>query len=138
MTLRTSIEIERFQSVEIPVKSTVASRFNLPDINNLRGKKIVAIDAQYNGQNSIKWTPSGQDLINFDVIRSSYLTLMDCQSKQGISEVPLITLANQNRKGYVMHFAEIVIDISKCFIQVADVSLLLADTSFLLGFYYED
>lgn len=134
MEKKRSKAIHKFLLIEIEISSVNKTKFGFPDIQNLAGKKIVALEAR----NDMTATPTGRSVINGFVFGKAFLTLKGCNNSEDIAELPLVSIDPTKNSGLIREIAEKQIDVSNSFITVGSTAGLNANESFLIGVYYED
>lgn len=130
------VPIVKHELVEVVVRDITQTTILLPDVNNLRNKEITGIEAFRVA--SVAVSPNSRVVVADAIFNKAFLTLIDCENDEDLSQIPLPTLDFSENIGKVKWFADKVIDISKCKIDLSSAAGLVLDTCFLLSFYYKD
>lgn len=123
------------ETIVIQTSSTSSTKFALGDIPNLRGKKIVAVEAHNVSQ--VPTSPLNRALVNSNVWQQSYLTL-SVKGKEAINQVPLNAFYPTNNGGQLKSIAAQEIDTINSFVSVPNTTGLVSTESYLFTFYYID
>lgn len=135
------IRISRFEAVEIPVPSgSTLTRFNFPDLPNLRNAKITSIQVYTAG--TITATPlTGSTPVTTADLKKSYLTLYS-GDLQLVYNIPMLTfnnIVNSATDPYVFELPVvngITISWVKSYV-VLPTALATTGVAYSFGVYYE-
>lgn len=128
----------RFRFIEVLMDNAAATQFFFATDATLEGaKKILAIET-YSVADVTKSPATQRALVSDAVLAKSYLTIV---SKNGdeelISKIPLASLSVKNYNNGIIRELNIPsMNVTKCYITVADTTGLTANTIWLLGFHY--
>lgn len=139
-------KIIRHELVEIviPANSTL-SRFNFPDIPNLRNSHIWGLQV-FNTSQVTKSVLSQNTLVSETLVqKSSYITLVNYGGKEFLKQAPAIifntsqsdlgTSANQHELDF-KSFVGQKVNFPKSYIEFTATASTASDTSYLLSIYY--
>ncbi len=139
--------VQNCELVEVKITNTSQTRFNFPDVTNIRGKRVTAIQA-FKVAEVIK-TPSGAATVNDNAFTYGFMTLHTA-GKEKIKELPLVALHTGSNNGLMKNFSTasndpkigqshgIVIDPQKSFVSFSATSALVAGESVLFAIYFLD
>ncbi len=127
--------ISNTEPCSVKVTSTSQTKFNLPDLPNLRGKKVYGIEA-FKVANVSK-DSSGNALCNSTAQAYAFL-ILHVNGKEKIKEMPIDSLVASSNNGLIKNFDNLEIDYQKSYIQFAITTGLVANEVVLLNFYYKD
>lgn len=120
--------------VEVPLKAGV-SKIALPDVINLRGKRIKHID--FCTFDKLIKTPSGADIIASGVETKLFLTLIESfTQKELIHDIPVTELNNNGNRLFI----DKIVDFQRSFINLQGISNTLDVTakSVYMVFWYDE
>ncbi len=126
------IVLNNLENIELVVDNINKTKFNFPDIENIRGKKIKVIDIP--SVNEVTVTPLGKANINDTVYGKSFLVLNVAGSEK-INRIPLKSLnpfANNTR----LFFNDLVVDWTRSYIEVGSTAGLVANEAFFLNVFF--
>lgn len=139
-------KIIRHEAVEIiiPANSTL-TRFNFPDIPNLRNAHILCMQV-YNTSQVTKSVISQNTLVSETIVlKSSFITLVNYGGKEFLKQAPAIqfntlqsdlgTSANQHELNF-KSFVGQKVNFPKSYIEFTATASTAQDTSYFLSIYY--
>ena len=122
------------ENIEVKTTPATIRKFNLPDHENLRGKRIQYIEYI---DSSVSMTPGGDSLVN-DVVRNkSYLTLAQ-RGQELIRKLPIYPIRSQNVHGSKIPLDNIEIDLPNSYFEIPDTANTVAGEKFFLNVYFYD
>lgn len=140
--------VQNVELVEVVVTNTNQQRFSFPDVPNIKGKRVTAI--QVFKASEIAKSPSGKNLLGTGTSAAfgdAFLTL-HVAGREKVKELPLVALHTGSNNGLMKNFATsdgkggftsgISIDVQKCHVAFSRTASLTADESVLFAFYYLD
>lgn len=140
--------IQNCELVEVKITNTSQQRFNFPDIPNIKGKRVTAI--QVFKASDIAKSPSGLNLLGTGTSAAfgdAFVTLHTA-GKEKIKELPLTALHTASNNGLMKNFGEsdkqkgyipgVLIDPQKSIVSFSRTSSLTLDEAVLFVFYYLD
>jgi hypothetical protein len=127
--------VQKCEAVEIVVPNTTQKKLYFNDIINLRNKVITRIDviAPVSGG---ALAPSGRSVITSTVATNTFLTINDGQ-KEAINRLSLLHLNSETNYGNRFP-VNTKINFRKSFIEFASLTGVVANTSILFLFCYEE
>lgn len=128
------LRINNVEVVSIKLQ-TSNTQFSLPILENLRGKKITAIEVF-----PISEVPTdriNQANCNATAFKQASLTL-SINGKEKVKDLPLQSLVVSNNSGTIKEFGEVVINDQKSYISFSSTSNLVANEVIIIAFYYND
>ena len=128
--------IQYSTTVEVRIDSTTNLRFNLPDDDILRAKRITGIGLRRrNGANGRTYT--NRPIISDDAIADGHLTI-ECDNVKIIDNLPLEVLAINSGDRDVWPVDLEGITPTKSYVSFAQAANIAAGQSVELIFFYED
>lgn len=127
--------IQNCELVTVKVANASATRFPFPISENLRGKKITAIEVYKLAD--VSKSPMNEANLN-DTARLKGFVTLQTAGKEKVKDMPLNTLIASNNNGLVKEFDGIVIDFQKSYITFSETSGLVANEVVMLNFYFQD
>lgn len=128
------MKIDNVEVISIKLKAG-NTRFNFPIIENIRGKKIVAIESWL-----VANVPSdalGQTNCNKTAFDKGFLTLSS-NGKEVVKDIPLNSLAVVNNNGVIKELNELVINDQKSYVSFSNATGIVADEVVILALYYKN
>jgi hypothetical protein len=126
--------IKNCELIEIKIANTTNSRWAFPFSENLKGKKVTALET-YQVANVAK-APSGNDLINATAFMDAFLTLQ-VSGKEKIKEIPLVSFVASSNNGLIKTIEPDVIDLQKSYVSFSQQTNVVANESIIFAFYFE-
>lgn len=144
--LFTQNNVAKHEFVEITVpKGSTQTRFQFPDIQNLRNSKMRGMEL-YTSDILIISILTGNEVFDASIQTTGYLTLMDYQGREVIKQLPITNLntnggfgvANLSGLGFA-RFKNLKINYPKSFVEFAStIADPLKDKALVFSIYYED
>jgi len=122
------------ENIEVKTTPATIQKFYFPDNENLRGKRIQFIEFIHS---SVGMTPGGDNLVNSDVLKRSYLTIA-VKGQEIIRQIPIYNIISSNLDGYRIPLNNIEIDFPNSYFYVSDNSVIVENQKFFLNVYYYD
>lgn len=140
--LSTLFPVVRHEIVEVVIPAlTTKTRFQLPDLQNLRNVKLRNVEV-YNS-NNVAVTPTGNPVVTALNMQRAYLTLQSYSGKEFLHEEPLPALhyqldGNGQTELLQKEFTNQRVNYPKSYIEFFPVAPPVTQFSFLLSVYYVD
>lgn len=135
---QTGFSITRTESVALTIPSTTQTKIPFPDIPNLRGRPINAIQA-YNVDDINVAPAAGGNIVNVDAFKDCFLTLVDINNYNLIQSLPLATLRTATNDGKLKIFSDLAgLEYQKSFIEFSTNANLTPGEVVLFTFYYHE
>ena len=127
------LPIENAEVVRVLINNVANTKFNFPTDENLKGKKIVSIEAfRYS---DITASSMGEPVLNDNAFAKAFLTIK-AGKEERIRELPLACLNAAKNNGLVKFFNDIVPDLQKSYISFSDTYDLVKGEVVFLVFYF--
>ena len=127
-------KFKQAETIEVNINSLATPIYSFPDNDNLRGKKIKAIEAFTADQ--ITKTKLGKDLVSANGAKGLMLTF-ESGGKDAFDEVPYSVFLPAQNNGEKLLVADMVINLPKSELRLVDTTNLTAGQSILITFYFE-
>jgi hypothetical protein len=127
-------KFKRAETVEVNINSTATPIFAFADNDNLRGKKIKAIEAYTSSQ--ITKTKLGKNVISANGSKGLMLTF-ESGGKDAIDEIPYNVFVPSNNNGQKFFVDDLIINLPKSELRITDATNLTSGESVLITFYFE-
>lgn len=128
--------IQNSELIELVLDSTSKSKFTFAESQNIRGRKVKAIEVFTLAMCAI--SPQGNTLVQeSDLVSGSFLTL-SIGGKEKIKDLPLTSLMPTNNNGLMRNFDDIEIDLQKSYVTFPVTKAFAAGEVILFNFYYAD
>lgn len=140
--------VQNVELVEVVVTNTSQLRFSFPDVPNIKGKRVTAI--QVFKASEIAKSPTSKNLLGTGTAAAfgdAFLTL-HVQGREKVKELPLVALHTGSNGGLMKNFGTsdpqkgytpgILIDPQKSHVAFSRTASLTADESVLFAFYFLD
>lgn len=128
--------------IKVPANST-QTRFNLPDLPNLRNVHILGVAAYVSGEPVSNSILSGLPVISYGVAQRAYLTLVNYAGKEFLKQIPFLNFksyaagnVNDTRDLDLKSFTGQKVNYPKSYIDFTTAPGIANDTAILLSIYY--
>lgn len=130
-------QTRRFRFVEVVCDNVGATQFHFDtDATLQEAQHILAVEA-FSVSEVTKSPTTGRTVVADAILQKSYLTLVaKSNDEETIYKLPLAALVAADNSGRLRLFNIPRINVTKCYITVADTTSLVNNTIWLLGFHY--
>lgn len=127
--------IQNCELIEIKIANATSGRWAFPISENLKGKKLVALEVFQVAKVAI--APSGNAVINATAFKNALLTLQ-LNGKEKVKDMPLVAFEAASNNGLIKQLEAYNIDLQKSYVSFTTQTGVVANESIIFAFYYLD
>lgn len=128
------VKLKNCEVVQIKINNVSKTKFSFENIENIRGKKVIAIESFLVAD--VAKSPLGDALCNATAFQKCFLTLF-ADGKEKIKDLPVPSIVTKNNNGLLKTLDNFEIVPTKSYIQFAETSGLVLNECLLFAFWYE-
>jgi len=129
-----NFKTKNVEIVEVSISNTSQTRFSLPNVPNIQGKKVIAVEIY--DLSKVTKAPSGNAILNATVQKYGFLTL-SIDGKEKVKDMPFQSLIAANNNGQIFQIENANVDPQKSYVNFATTTGLVANEIVLIAFHYE-